>query len=92
MRIDLIAGARSSFMKSESIIDARNNTKMQVGGITQETIVLGVSRVVLRNKTERPSTVKIGTSELIGTDPSKLLPALSRLMAGRWGKCAIPPR
>ena len=34
----------------------------------------------------------IGTNELIGTDPSKLPPALARLMAGQWKQGAIPPQ
>ena len=34
----------------------------------------------------------IGTNELIGTDPSKLSPALARLMAGQWKKEVIPPK
>jgi UDP-N-acetylglucosamine 2-epimerase len=38
----------------------------------------------LRDNTERPETITIGTNELIGTDPSKLPPALARLMAGQW--------
>ena len=42
--------------------------------------------------TERPETIMIGTNELIGTDPSKLPPALARLMAGEWKKGAIPPK
>lgn len=43
----------------------------------------------MRDNTERPETVTIGTNELIGTDPR---PALVRLMAGQWKKGAIPPR
>ena len=42
--------------------------------------------------TERPETITIGTNELIGTDPTKLPPALARLMAGQWKKGAIPPK
>ena len=42
--------------------------------------------------TDRPETITIGTNELIGTDPSKLPPALARLMAGQWKKGAIPPK
>ncbi len=61
------------------------------GGITEETTVLGVPCLTLRDNTERPETITIGTNELIGTDPSKLSPALSRLMAGQWKKGAIPP-
>ena len=40
--------------------------------------------------TERSETITIGTNELIETDPSKLSPALARLMAGQWEKGAIP--
>ena len=60
------------------------------GGITEETTVLGVPCLTLRDNTERPETITIGTNELIGTDPSNLPPALARLMAGQWKKCAIP--
>ncbi len=33
--------------------------------------------LTLRDNTERPETITIGTNELIGTGPSKLLPALA---------------
>ena len=46
----------------------------------------------LRDNTERPETITIGTNELIGTDPRKLPPALARLMAGQWKQGAIPPK
>lgn len=61
------------------------------GGITEETTVLGVPCLTLRDNTERPETITTGTNELIGTDPNKLPPALARLMAGKWKKGAIPP-
>ena len=60
------------------------------GGITEETTVLSVPCLTLRDNTERPETITIGTNELIGTDPNKLPPALTRLMAGQWKKGAIP--
>ncbi|HTJ05852.1 MAG TPA: UDP-N-acetylglucosamine 2-epimerase (non-hydrolyzing) [Caldimonas sp.] len=60
------------------------------GGVTEETTVLGIPCVTLRDTTERPETVTIGTNELIGTDPSRLKPALDRLFAGQWKKGAIP--
>ncbi|MEI8185756.1 MAG: UDP-N-acetylglucosamine 2-epimerase (non-hydrolyzing) [Chlorobiaceae bacterium] len=62
------------------------------GGITEETTVMGVPCLTLRDNTERPETVNIGTNELIGTDPLKLVPALSRLMAGDWKKGSIPEK
>ncbi|ULA63033.1 MAG: UDP-N-acetylglucosamine 2-epimerase [Nitrospira sp.] len=62
------------------------------GGITEETTVLGIPCLTLRDNTERPETITIGTNELIGTDPTKLPSALARLMAGQWKKGAIPPK
>ncbi len=62
------------------------------GGITEETTVLGVPCLTLRDNTERPETVTLGTNELIGTDPAKLAPALARLMAGQWKKGTIPEK
>jgi UDP-N-acetylglucosamine 2-epimerase (non-hydrolysing) len=60
------------------------------GGVTEETTVLGVPCITLRDTTERPETVTIGTNELIGTDPAALGPVLDRLFAGAWKKSAIP--
>ena len=60
------------------------------GGITEETTVMGVPCITLRDSTERPETVTIGTNELIGTDPAKLKPTLDRLFAGKWKKGGIP--
>jgi UDP-N-acetylglucosamine 2-epimerase (non-hydrolysing) len=62
------------------------------GGITEETTVLGVPCLTMRDTTERPETVTIGTNELIGTDPVKLAPALERLFAGAWKKGGIPEK
>jgi len=61
------------------------------GGVTEETTVMGVPCITMRNTTERPETVSIGTNELIGTDPSRLAPALDKLFEGRWKPGGIPP-
>jgi UDP-N-acetylglucosamine 2-epimerase (non-hydrolysing) len=60
------------------------------GGVTEETTVMGVPCLTLRDNTERPETVSIGTNELIGTNPGNLPPALTRLMAGRWKQGRVP--
>jgi UDP-N-acetylglucosamine 2-epimerase (non-hydrolysing) len=60
------------------------------GGITEETTVLGVPCMTLRDNTERPETVTEGTNELIGTDPKNIAPAMKRLFAGEWKKGRIP--
>ena len=60
------------------------------GGITEETTVMGVPCLTLRDNTERPETVTIGTNELIGTNPKYIAPALKALFAGNWKKGGIP--
>ena len=60
------------------------------GCITEETTVMGVPCMTLRDNTERPETVTIGTNELLGTHPAALRPALDRLFAGQWKQGAIP--
>ena len=62
------------------------------GGITEETTLLGIPCMTLRNNTERPETVNLGTNELIGTDPSAIKPAMSKLFSGEWKKGSIPEK
>lgn len=61
------------------------------GGITEEATVLGVPCMTMRDSTERPETITMGTNELVGTDPAKLVPYLDKVMTGNWKKGAIPP-
>lgn len=60
------------------------------GGITEETTVMGVPCITLRENTERPETVTIGTNELIGTHPKAIAPILNKLFANNWKKGSIP--
>ena len=60
------------------------------GGITEEATVLGIPCLTLRDNTERPETIIIGTNELIGTDPKNISPALKKLYSGKWKKGRIP--
>ena len=60
------------------------------GGITEETTVMGVPCITLRDNTERPETCTVGTNELIGTNPAAIKPALDKLFAGEWKKGGVP--
>jgi UDP-N-acetylglucosamine 2-epimerase (non-hydrolysing) len=59
------------------------------GGIQEETTILGVPCLTLRENTERPVTISEGTNTLVGSDPDKIVRVASRVLsAGR----AMPRR
>lgn len=60
------------------------------GGITEETTVMHIPCLTLRDNTERPETCTIGTNMLVGTNPDNIKPALDKLFAGQWQKGGIP--
>jgi UDP-N-acetylglucosamine 2-epimerase (non-hydrolysing) len=60
------------------------------GGITEETTVMGIPCITLRDTTERPETITVGTNELIGRDPLAVKPLLDKLFAGKWKTGGIP--
>lgn len=62
------------------------------GGITEETTVMGVPCITLRDNTERPETVTLGTNELIGVNPRNIKPALDKLFSNSWKKGSIPEK
>lgn len=62
------------------------------GGITEETTVLGIPCMTLRDSTERPETITIGTNELIGTNLKLVEPYFDRLFNGKWKKGEIPEK
>jgi UDP-N-acetylglucosamine 2-epimerase (non-hydrolysing) len=62
------------------------------GGITEEATLMGIPCMTLRDSTERPETVTIGTNELLGTDPDAIIPAMNKLFSGNWKSGNIPPK
>ncbi|WP_439482653.1 non-hydrolyzing UDP-N-acetylglucosamine 2-epimerase [Cyclobacterium plantarum] len=60
------------------------------GGITEETTVLGIPCMTLRDNTERPETITQGTNELLGTDPKAIPPAMEKLFSGNWKTGNVP--
>lgn len=60
------------------------------GGITEETTVMGVPCLTLRDNTERPETIETGTNELVGTNPENLRPYMDKLFAKQWKKGSTP--
>ena len=60
------------------------------GGITEETTVMNVPCITLRDSTERPETCEIGTNVLVGSDTKKIANAFKTLLSGKWKQGQIP--
>ena len=61
------------------------------GGITEETTVMNIPCITLRNSTERPETCILGTNLLVGNDPEKIESAFETLFSGNWKSGETPP-
>ena len=60
------------------------------GGLQEETTYLGKPCLTVRENTERPITVQIGTNEIVGSDMEKLTRYARNILAGDWKKGEIP--
>jgi UDP-N-acetylglucosamine 2-epimerase (non-hydrolysing) len=60
------------------------------GGIQEESTYLGVQCITVRNNTERPVTVEVGTNQLIGTDLEKVEKTALEVLCGQKKQGAIP--
>jgi UDP-N-acetylglucosamine 2-epimerase (non-hydrolysing) len=61
------------------------------GGIQEETTFLGIPCLTLRENTERPITVSMGTNVIVGRDPGILRKELAKVLAGQAKKGTVPP-
>jgi UDP-N-acetylglucosamine 2-epimerase (non-hydrolysing) len=61
------------------------------GGIQEETTFLGVPCLTIRENTERPVTVTVGTNILVGRDMDQLKGEAGKIFAGNHKKGGIPP-
>jgi UDP-N-acetylglucosamine 2-epimerase (non-hydrolysing) len=60
------------------------------GGIQEETTILQVPCLTMRENTERPITVEQGTNRLVGTDAGQILKAALQTLAAPPRSCAAP--
>ncbi len=61
------------------------------GGVQEETTVLGVPCATIRDNTERPCTVEVGTNELIPLEHKAIQDAAKRALSGQWKEGSLPP-
>ncbi|NTV47951.1 MAG: UDP-N-acetylglucosamine 2-epimerase (non-hydrolyzing), partial [Chlorobiales bacterium] len=62
------------------------------GGIQEETTVLGVPCLTMRENTERPVTIEVGTNLLVGTDEDEVKERALEILSGHSKKGKIPEK
>ncbi len=62
------------------------------GGVQEETTVLQVPCLTMRENTERPITIEVGTNLLVGTDESEVIQAAMNVLNGKVKKGLIPEK
>jgi len=70
------------YLEFQGLISQAQLVMTDSGGIQEETTILGVPCLTLRDNTERPVTITEGTNELVGTSPKKITSAVRRILKG----------
>ena len=73
-----------------ALLDAASLVLTDSGGIQEETTVLGIPCLTLRENTERPITCDLGTNRLVGSDPKLIVKAAESAIASEWSAATIP--
>lgn len=61
------------------------------GGIQEETTYLGIPCITVRENTERPVTVELGTNIVVGRNTERLLQEAVNILNGQTRHCKVPP-
>jgi len=60
------------------------------GGLQEETTILRVPCITIRENTERPVTCQVGSNQLVGTSTEAILAAYDRIQNGQFDQAGIP--
>ena len=77
----LLARAAVHLRPSQIAQCARLRAQHQARGVQEETTVLGVPCLTLRDSSERPITLTEGTNQLVGRDPDRIVKAARAVLA-----------
>lgn len=73
-----------TYLEFNYLVERSKGVITDSGGVTEEASVMNIPCLTLRNSTERPETITLGTNELVGTHFEKLKPFLIKLLKGEW--------
>ena len=79
-----------SYLEFNYLVERAKAVITDSGGITEETTVMDIPCMTLRDNTERPETIDLGTNELLGVNPEAIGPAMKKLFSGEWKKGKVP--
>ncbi|WP_417619715.1 non-hydrolyzing UDP-N-acetylglucosamine 2-epimerase [Oceanihabitans sediminis] len=80
-----------SYLEFNYLVENAKAVITDSGGITEEASIMNVPCLTLRDNTERPETITLGTNELVGTNPDNIKPYLQKLFAGNWKQTQTIP-
>lgn len=80
-----------SYLDFLCLMDHARMVLTDSGGIQEETTVLGVPCLTLRENTERPVTVELGTNQIVGRDAAKILSSAHKILQGDYRPGQKPP-
>ena len=94
-RIEAMAGLRIidpiGYLDFLKLVASARIVLTDSGGIQEETTILGVPCLTLRENTERPITVDLGTNRIVGQDPDTIVAAFGDVMSGASVGGEAPP-
>lgn len=79
------------YLEFLSLLEGARVVLTDSGGVQEETTALGIPCLTLRDSTERPITVEIGTNTLVGEALERVLPLVSDILEGSYKSGEIPP-
>jgi len=74
-----------------SLVESCNVVVTDSGGIQEETTYLRMPCITMRENSERPSTISVGTNVLIGKDLDRLMSEMQKITAGEFKRGSVPP-
>jgi UDP-N-acetylglucosamine 2-epimerase (non-hydrolysing) len=80
----LICLGPQPYLETISLVENAAVVLTDSGGLQEETSVLDVPCLTLRENTERPITVRLGTSRLVGNDSARITDGFKDVVEGRW--------
>ena len=79
------------YLEFLSLMDNARAVVTDSGGIQEETTWLKVPCITLRENTERPVTIDLGTNQLMALDPPAIQAEVAKIMDGQFNEGIIPP-